>query len=151
MSALRPITPAEREAVLAINARNVPMVGPLDAARFDWLLSMARHASVICAGDAIAGWVLTLAPGTAYDSPNYRFFADRYDDFLYLDRIAIDQAFRRRGLGSRVYDELEAAAGARMVLEVNDDNEGSLAFHRARGYVEVARERHVVLMEKQTA
>jgi predicted GNAT superfamily acetyltransferase len=63
---------------------------------------------------------------------------------------------RRLGLGRRVYDELEqvAAAYGRMVLEVNIEpaNEPSLAFHRARGYVDVAElgeaGKKVVLMEK---
>ena len=154
MTLLRPITPADHAAVLAINARHVAMLSPLDEARLAWLLGLAAHGSVIEVEDPdgldqqVAGFVLAFAPGTPYDSENYRWFSQRYDDFLYLDRIAIDPAFRRRGLATAAYDELEALAGPRMVLEVNDDNATSLAFHLGRGYADVGRERHVVLMAK---
>jgi predicted GNAT superfamily acetyltransferase len=151
MTVLRPIRPADHEAVLAINERHVEALSPLDHERLVLLLGLAAHAELILAEDAVAGFVLTFAPGTAYDSENYRWFSGRYDDFLYLDRIAIDPAYQRRGLASRVYDELEAAAMARgrMVLEVNADNEPSLAFHRARGYAEIAPLGKVILMAKE--
>ena len=90
----------------------------------------------------LAGFVLTFGPGSDYDSENYRWFAEQYGSgFLYLDRIVVDDRFRRRGLASRVYDRVEARAAASglLALEVNVDppNEPSLAFHRARGFVEV--------------
>jgi hypothetical protein len=106
---------------------------------------------------AFAGFVITFGPGTTYDSDNYRWFAGRYGDgFYYLDRIVLHERFRRRGLGGFVYDEVEALARkhGRMALEVNlvPRNDASLAFHEARGYVEVGRrgdEDHLVcLMEK---
>ena len=140
MSVLRPITPGDHDSVLALNAANVEALSPMDRHRLWWLLDLAAHADVIVGLDEhdqrVAGFVLAFGPGTAYDSVNYRWFSERYPDFLYLDRIVLDPAFRRRGLASQVYDELEAVAAdrGRMVLEVNDDNEPSLAFHRARGY-----------------
>jgi len=151
MTVLRPITPADHEVVLAINHRHVQALSPLDADRLVLLLGMAAHADVIEADEGTAGFVLAFAPGTAYDSENYLWFSDTYEDFLYLDRIAIDPAYQRRGLASRVYDELEAAAvvRGRMVLEVNADNEPSLTFHRARGYVEIAPLGKVILMAKE--
>ena len=89
-----------------------------------------------------AGFVFTFAPGAGYDGENFAWFGDRFGaDFYYLDRVVVDDAFRRRGLGAAAYDELERAAAPyrRMVLEVNSDppNEPSLAFHRGRGYVDV--------------
>jgi len=153
MSVLRPITAADHAAVLALNEAHVELLSPLDKHRLWWLLDLAAHADIIVSelDQRIAGFVLAFAPGTAYDSENYRWFSERFDDFLYLDRIAIDPAFRRRGLASAVYDELEAAATdrGRMVLEVNHDNEGSLAFHRARGYVELDRLVKVIPMVKE--
>jgi uncharacterized protein len=150
MTLLRPISAEDHEAVLAINERHVEALSPLDPERLVLLLGLAADADLILVGDAVAGFVLTFAPGTTYDSENYRWFSGRYDDFLYLDRIAIDPSYQRRGLASRVYDELEAAAVARgrMVLEVNADNEPSLAFHRARGYIEIAPLGKAILMAK---
>ena len=101
---------------------------------------------------------MTMAPDSDYDSPNHRWFRERYgESFYYLDRIALAPAVRRRGVAGRVYDELEPVASTygRMALEVNlvPPNPGSLAFHTARGYAEVGRlgddEHRVVLLAKE--
>ena len=89
---------------------------------------------------AFAGFVITFASGSAYGGENFAWFAERHPDFCYLDRIVLLEQFHRRGLGTFVYDQLEGACGRPVfALEVNLDQpkEPSLAFHRARGYVEV--------------
>jgi predicted GNAT superfamily acetyltransferase len=139
---LRPMTDHDVPRVLELNHRHVELLSPLDAERLSRLRAWASRADVILCDGEVAGFVLVFSPGSEYDSANYRWFAGRYDDaFDYLDRIVVDDAYRRRGLASAVYDVVEAAAASRgrLVLEVNIDppNEPSLAFHRARGYVEV--------------
>lgn len=155
---LRPITADDVEAVLAWNADHVELLAPLDRSRLAELLAQVDSASVITHDGADVGFVLTFAAGAAYDSVNYRWFAGRHPEFLYLDRIVIDASARRSGIGSRVYDAIEARAaelGGVLCLEVNlvPPNEPSLAFHRNRGFVEVGRLEaggHVVsLMEKR--
>lgn len=141
---LRPIATDDVSTVLALNERDVHLLAPLDAARLSQLQGWAERADVVDVDGQVAGFVVTFGPGTDYDSENYRWFTERFGDrFSYLDRIVISPAFRRQGLGRFVYDELETLARplGRMALEVNVEppNEGSLAFHRARGYVEVGR------------
>lgn len=141
---LRPIATGDVATVLDLNERDVDLLAPLDAARLTQLQGWADRADVIDVGGRFAGFVVTFGAGTDYDSENYRWFTERFGDrFSYLDRIVIAPGFRRQGLGRLVYDELEALAQptGRMALEVNVEppNEGSLAFHRARGYVEVGR------------
>ncbi|MEP6855656.1 MAG: GNAT family N-acetyltransferase, partial [Pedococcus sp.] len=130
-----------------------------DAARLDRLRGWASRADVIVCDDEVAGFVLVFSPGSDYDSENYRWFSHQYGtDFDYLDRIVIDDTFRRRGLASAVYDAVEVCAEARgrLVLEVNLEppNEASLAFHRGRGYRQVhqlgATGHVVTLMERAT-
>ncbi|MGA8979549.1 MAG: GNAT family N-acetyltransferase [Pedococcus sp.] len=156
---LRPITDEDVPAVLELNHRHVELLSPMDTARLERLRGWASRADVIVCDDEVAGFVLVFSPGTDYDSENYRWFSQRYGtDFDYLDRIVVDDAFRRRGLASAVYDAVEASASARgrLVLEVNLEppNEASLAFHRGRGYREVHQlgaTGHVVsLMERPT-
>ncbi len=142
MAVLRPIEPRDHAAVLALNALNEHLLAPMDEARLQHLLSIVDRADVVDVDSAVAGFVFTFAPGTGYDSPNYREFSRRYDTaFYYLDRVAIDDRFRRQGLATLVYDEIERVATpfTRLTLEVNTrpPNEGSLAFHAARGFVEV--------------
>ena len=122
------------------------------------LRAAAERAEVIEVDGAFAGFVIAFAAGATYDSENFRWFSARYDDFAYLDRIVLHEAHRRRGLGSFVYDVVEedARRHGRLTLEVNlrPRNEPSLAFHAARGFMEVGRlgdEEHLVsLMEKPT-
>jgi predicted GNAT superfamily acetyltransferase len=130
--------------VLRLNADHVELLSPLDGDRLDRLRGWASRADVIECDGQTAGFVLVFGPGTDYDSENYRWFGERFGDrFDYLDRIVIDDRFRRRGLASAVYDAVEAAAAPRerLVLEVNvaPPNEPSLAVHRGRGFVEVGR------------
>lgn len=141
---LRPIEARDVAVVLSLNEANVELLAPMDEARLTRLRGWAERADVICCDGQVAGFVLTFAPGTPYDSANYRWFGERFaDGFHYLDRIVLDTRFRRRGLGNAVYDAIErdARAAGWLTLEVNVDppNEPSLAFHRGRGYVEVGR------------
>ncbi|MDF2092037.1 GNAT family N-acetyltransferase [Knoellia sp. 3-2P3] len=142
---LRPIEGPDVDAVLALNEANVELLAPMDEARLDQLRAWSLRADVVEVGGEFAGFVITMGPGTAYDSANYRWFAQRYGTgFHYLDRIVLSERFRRCGLGSAVYDIVETDAAARvglLTLEVNADppNPASLAFHAGRGYTEVGR------------
>ena len=139
---LRPLTAEDHAEVLALNERNVELLAPLDEARLVQLVGWAGTAAAIELDGAFAGFVLTFDSGSAYDGENFAWFSERYPDFAYLDRVVIHEDFRRRGLATLVYDELESTSGRPLfALEVNIDppNEPSLAFHRARGFAEVGR------------
>ncbi len=148
---------ADVDEVLALNERNVTMLAPLDEQRLRQLRTWAHRCDVIEDDGEFAGFVITFGPGTPYDSENYVWFTERHGDrFHYLDRIVLHENHRRRGLGGFVYDEVErdARPRGRLALEVNLEprNDASLAFHAARGFVEVGRlgdDSHLVaLMEK---
>lgn len=137
---LRPLTSADHADVLALNERNVELLAPLDEVRLVELVGLAQTAAILDVHGSFAGFVITFASGSAYDGENFGWFADRFDNFSYLDRVVIHEDFRRRGLGSQVYDELESTCGRPLfALEVNLDppNDASLAFHHSRAFVEV--------------
>lgn len=140
---LRTLETADLEAVLELNQGALDGVTSLDRARLEEILALADSAVVADDAGKVAGFAITLASGSAYDSTNYRWFADRYDDFAYLDRVVVSPDHRRRGVATLIYDSLErsAAACGRMALEVNIEppNRPSLDFHAARGYAEVGR------------
>ena len=146
---IRDATPADFDRLLEINEANVPEVGPLDAERLAFLVDESAIALVVVDDDdRLAGFCIVLAPGSSYASVNYRWFMDRYDDALYLDRVAFDAASQGRGLGRALYAEVERRMAADfaefpvLTLEVNVDppNEPSLRFHRRQGFVEVGRQ-----------
>jgi ribosomal-protein-alanine N-acetyltransferase len=62
-----------------------------------------------------------------------------------LQRIAVDAQRRRRGLATRLLEEVVGLArrqGAdRLLLEVREDNTGGIAFYAARGFKEIDRRR----------
>ena len=157
MPDLRPFRDTDVADVLTLNAANVTALSPLDESRLHQLREMADRFDVLDVDGAFAGFVLTFSSGTDYDSENYRWFSSRHGRFYYLDRIALVDDFRRRGLGGFVYDEIErvAAPYGRLCLEANlvPRNDASLAFHLARGYVEVGRlgdEDHLASMMEKT-
>jgi predicted GNAT superfamily acetyltransferase len=138
---IRSIEDADMPAVLAINDESVWATSPMDDAALTRARKQAAHLLVAVVDSDVAGFAIAYAPGSAYPSINYRWHAERFDDFLYLDRIVISMAFRRRGVASALYDEMESAAKehGRMVCEVYSEppNVESLAFHAARGYREL--------------
>lgn len=137
---LRRITQPDHAAVLALNERHVDLLAPMDRTRLVELEAAADTAAVIEVDGGFAGFVLTFTSGAHYDGENFAWFGEHYDDFCYLDRVVVHESFRRRGLGSLVYDALETGCDQRwFTLEINLDppNEPSLAFHRTRGFTEV--------------
>jgi uncharacterized protein len=135
------MTDADTKTVLRLNEHSVWALSPLDDAG----LALARtraHLALVCEYDGqVAAFTIVYGPGSPYESVNYAWHAERWDDFLYLDRIAVDPEFRRRGIANAIYETVEEAARqhGRLVCEVNSEppNVESLAFHKARGYREV--------------
>lgn len=134
---VRPMDGDDLDAVLALNEAHVPAVGPLDRPALERLVRQAETAVVVETDGELGGFAIALPPGADYGSPNYRWFSDRYDDFVYLDRVAVAATHQRRGVGRSLYDAVEAATdAARICCEVNirPRNEPSLRFHAQRGF-----------------
>jgi len=131
----------------ALNQANVPEVGPVDQAKMTSLVAMSWcslavvDTAVDTAHDVLAGFCIVMEPGAPYTSVNYRWFAERYDDFVYLDRVAVHEAYRRQGVASLLYGDVERRAQGRswFTLEVNviPPNLPSSAFHDRVGFTEV--------------
>jgi uncharacterized protein len=144
---LRPLADADVEVVAALNDAEVPRVGHLGVEGLRAHLPRCRPALAAEDDDGrIAGFVLAVAPGGDYASRNYRWFEDRGTDHLYVDRVVVAPHARRRGVAGLLYAAVEEAARgdgrAEVTCEVNVEprNDASLAFHAARGYVEVGRQ-----------
>jgi uncharacterized protein len=154
---IRPLADADVNAVLQLNEESVTSLTPMDATQLQRYRLLTALTLVCEVDDEVAAFAIAYPPGTAYESINYLWQADRFADFIYLDRIAVGAAFRRRGIASALYDEIEkiATPHERMVCEIYSDppNTESIAFHIARGYREVghllqANGHECVMMEK---
>lgn len=144
---LRPLRTDDLTVVHGINEAAYPAVGTETPEALAHIAAESLIALVAAdEGDgSIAGFCMVLAPGADYGSMNYRWFSDRYEDFIYLDRVAISPQFQRRGLGGKFYDEVQRIGAERrpgaeqFTLEVNlrPRNEPSLRFHSQLGFAEV--------------
>ncbi len=136
------------------------VLSPLEERRLEYILALAHRSLVVEHDGEVVAFALAIAQGAPYDSRNYSWFSERYERFLYLDRIAVDAPMRRHGLGGQLYDAMEetAASFERMVCDVDIEppNDVSLAFHAARGYRQVGSLAHgtletVALLGKELA
>lgn len=135
---------AEAARIVAINNGAVPAVNALDECALHQLARMGDVHVAARADGAILGAVVTLGPGRPYDSLNYAWFLERYDDFLYVDRVVVAPAAKGRGVGRLLYEDVvdRARRGGRahVLSEVNVDppNPASHAFHERLGFSPVA-------------
>jgi len=131
---------ADGAALLALNNAHAVELSWLEPERLAHLVAEAFVARRVGVADAL---LLTFDQAADYDSPNFLWFRERYDAFVYVDRVVVADAARGRGLARRLYDELfvaaKAAGHARVVCEVNSDppNPASDAFHASLGFVPV--------------
>lgn len=138
---LRNASAEDLDEVLALNEANVPAVGAVTIEKMHWFCDHAHYFRIAVAEERLAAFLIGLRPGSAYESSNYRWFCDNYDDFAYVDRIAVSAHARRLGLASRLYDDFAAAmtdAGV-MTCEVNTlpPNPTSMRFHERMGFRQV--------------
>ena len=140
---IRPAIAADFPAILALNAALVHFLSPLDRARLRLLHEQAAYHRVVEIDGGVVAFLLAFREGAAYDSPNYLWFAQRYSEFLYIDRVVVDPAQQGRAFGARLYDDLFAyarIAGVATVtceFDLDPPNPGSQKFHARFGFREV--------------
>jgi len=139
---IRDVSSADLDAVLSLNQSEVPHVGSVDLEKMRWFATNASYFRVAMSEDELAAYLVGFRPGTGYMSPNYLWFCDNYDDFAYVDRIAVAKFARRSGIASRLYDDFAAAMPGTvgvMTCEVNvrPPNESSMTFHQRLGFEQV--------------
>ena len=137
---------ADFDAILALNEASVSLLSPLSQRRLAGLHAQAALHRVAEREGEVIGFLLALREGADYDSPNYLWFAARYPQFLYVDRVVVADAARGQGVGALLYrDMLEfaAASGARLVtceFDIDPPNPLSEQFHARFGFREAGRQ-----------
>jgi uncharacterized protein len=151
---LESLDDATLQRLMSLNNAAVPAVSEVDQTRLRHLIAQSPIALITTSSqdtsDAqeITGFCLVMDPEADYDSVNFQWFAQRYERFIYLDRVVVDPEHQGRGLGRALYEEVIARAAISMptaeqfCLEVNlrPRNDLSLAFHAALGFSEVGQQ-----------
>jgi len=129
--------------ILRLNEESVRFLSPLAAERLALLETQAAYLRVVEADGAAVAFLLAFREGSAYDSPNYAWFAARFPRFVYIDRVVVSQAMQGRGAGRLLYEDLFAFARASGVsqvtceIDLDPPNPTSLSFHQRYGFAEV--------------
>jgi predicted GNAT superfamily acetyltransferase len=144
---IRDATSEDLAVILQLNLESEAYLSPLSFERLLGLHRQAWYHRVAVRDGEIAAFLLALGPAADYDSPNYRWFAERYTDFVYIDRIVVSEMARSAQIATRMYEDLIRRAVERGVplvtceFDTDPPNEASRAFHERFGFVEVGTQR----------
>ena len=142
---VRKIVSTDVTRVLEINNANAPGVSELTLSELETDMKNCLYALAIDNEHGeVCAFCITFDPNAPDAGDNHRWFAERYESFVYLDRIAIDSNHQNRGLGALLYQSVEqqmlcSAEHSLLCCEVNLEppNPGSLRFHQRIGFTEV--------------
>ena len=144
---IRDVSEGDLPAVQEINEESVPAMNSLALARLAWFRQVAVYFRVAELDSQVAGFLICLAPEAPYDSPNFCWLKERYQDFLYIDRVSVSSGFQRRGIASALYRDAASDVSDRFRMfaaEVNirPRNADSLRFHDRLGFEAVGEQDH---------
>ena len=127
-----------------INEQGLPGTGKVDEVGLSNLLSFSELAVGVYEKQELRGYVICLPPGTEYGSLNYAWFNSNFDDFLYVDRIAVEQTHRDNGIGSMLYNYIIDYSTKPIAAEVSLDppNLASMRFHHRFGFKKIGELKH---------
>ena len=146
MTARRVIRKARIEdfpAIAALNAESERFLSPMAEARLERLHGWASYHRVIERDGKVAAFLLAFREGAGYDSPNYRWFSERYQSFVYIDRVVVAPPHRGNGLATSMYLDVFSFAHKSGVttiaceFDIDPPNEVSRRFHERLGFEEV--------------
>ncbi len=134
------------DAALELNNANTPSVGEVDRTTLEFLIEHSLYSFAIGI-ESLHAFCITFAPGAPYTSVNYQWFSRKYSDFVYLDRIVVDEKRRNNSLGAKLYSAVEqrmlkdrCAPLLTCEVNLNPPNHGSLRFHNRIGFHEVGQQ-----------
>ena len=152
MIKIREVTVCDLEAIQLINEDAIPAVNTVSRDEFLWFLEKSLYFKVsVNEEKQVCGFLLVLPTGVKYESLNYKWFSKNFKDFAYIDRIAIKDEFRGKGIGKSLYLDLEQCVKKnikRIACEFNikPKNLISKNFHEGLNYKRVGTQ----LTEKNT-
>ncbi|YCM43407.1 GNAT family N-acetyltransferase [Verrucomicrobiaceae bacterium 227] len=140
---IRNATPDDQDDILRLNDAVVEVTSPMDAANYRSIAEQTSLNIVAEIDGKIVGCLLALRDGTAYKNGNYAWFSERYQNFIYIDRVIVDNQLRGSGIGRAFYTHVIDWAHDQQLpfiaaeISLNPPNPGSLRFHQKLDFEEV--------------
>ena len=128
---IRELSGSDVQKMWEINEQGLPGTGKVDEQGLLNLLEYSEISVGAYEDGELLGYVICLPPATEYGSLNYAWFNENMADFLYIDRIAVAQIHRDKGIGSRLYSHIIEYSSKQIAAEVslNPPNLASMRFH----------------------
>ncbi|MCH1443716.1 MAG: GNAT family N-acetyltransferase [Candidatus Poseidoniaceae archaeon] len=138
----RPLTQSDVHSIWSINEQGLPGTGQVSEEEVSDLLKLSTLSFGVFRKEELVGFVICLSPRTEYKSLNYGWFNEKYDDFIYVDRIAVSLDHRNKGIGSKIYAEVIAYSQEHEIpvaaeVNLNPPNPGSMRFHHRFNFKQV--------------
>lgn len=138
----RELSEIDVHSMWSINEQGLPGTGQVSQQEVADLLNLSSFAIGVFREEELLGFVICLSPGTDYKSLNYAWFNNKYNNFIYVDRIAVSLDQRDEGIGSKLYEEVIAYSQENAIpiaaeVNLNPPNPGSMRFHNRFGFEEV--------------
>ncbi len=138
---IRDVREHELEAVLAVNNSAGAGILPMDHEKLRFFWEQADYFRVIEQEGTISGFLIALSQDAPHTSSNFLWFRERFDKFLYIDRIVIARPRRGGGRGRAMYADVINFAEPRypaLCCEVFVDggDNPALLFHASMGFKE---------------
>ena len=132
------------EFVLLLNQNSMPAVSSANIEMMQQFLIICDYFKVLKINDKISGFLNAILPGKDYQSENYKWFCDKYDSFIYVDRIVLNKTNQNKGYGTLFYNDLISSIKRKkldIACEINTKpyNKQSIQFHKKYGFSELGR------------
>ena len=103
---IKSVTDSDLDFVLSLNQKSLSAVSHSNLEKMKHFLNISSYFKIMHINDIPVGFIIGLLPGKDYTSENYVWINERYNSFVYVDRIIIEKTYRNSGLGFYVYDHL---------------------------------------------
>jgi predicted GNAT superfamily acetyltransferase len=128
--------------ILKQNQGALPLVSPMDMDALHWFERKAAYFRVAEAGGDLVGLLIAVAHDSGYASKFFGWFCDRYDRFIYVDRVIVTESARGKRVAWRLFEDVERFASERAYPLASDvyshpPNQISLSFHDKYGFEHV--------------
>ena len=137
-------TKDDLEFILSLNEDSMPAVSSSNLEMMKHFLVISDYFKVCKVNGEPIGFLIALLPAKDYNSEHYQWFNDKYDSFIYVDRIIFNKSYQKQGYGTILYNDLINSIKNKsldIACEINlkPYNEQSIKFHDKYGFKEVGR------------
>ena len=135
-------TSSELNQILEINQQALPAVSSVTIKEMQHFLEIVDYFKTLKVDNIIGGFLIALTPEKDYQSDNYKWFENKYDSFIYVDRIVIIPTFKGKGFGTAFYNDLSNFSKRKVPritceVNINPPNKESMLFHTKYGFKQI--------------